>query len=51
MTMQHIIVTTLGNGFFVLRPEEGYMLYNKRTRSTYTEAVVKDKKPWSAVSV
>jgi hypothetical protein len=51
--MEHIIVTALSKGYFRLTPEEGYQLYNIRTRQFYSEAVVKEKdfKNWRAVSV
>lgn len=51
--MEHINIKDLENGYFKLTPDEGYTLYNIRTRQTYSEAVVKEKdfKNWKAVSV
>ena len=51
--MEHINIKDLGNGYFKLTPDEGYTLYNIRTRQTYSEAVVKEKdfQKWKAVSV
>lgn len=42
--MDHIIVTPKADGYVLLTPEEGYILYNKVTKAHYTEAVVKESK-------
>jgi hypothetical protein len=47
--MEHIIVKDLGNGFYNLTPEDGYILYNKVTRTYHSEAVTKKKSDWIAV--
>ena len=40
--MEHIIVTELPDGFFLLTPEAGYTLYNETAQRYYSEAVVKE---------
>lgn len=40
--MEHITVKNMANGYVKLTPEEGYTLYNKSTKQTYSEAVVKE---------
>lgn len=40
--MEHINVKNLGNGMVRLTPDNGYTLYNVRTRQNYSEAVVKE---------
>ena len=49
--MENIIVEDLGNGFKRLTPKEGYVLYNKLTKQTYSEAVVKNTKPYIAIPI
>lgn len=49
--MEHIIVTDLDNGYKKLVPEEGYRLLNKYTQAYYTEAIVKNTKPYVAVKI
>lgn len=47
--MEHIIITQLENGMSLLRPEEGYFLYNIYTQRRHSEAVVSDTDGWTAV--
>lgn len=47
--MEHIIITELPDGYKRLVAEEGYKLYNTVTRKYYSEAEVKDVKPYIAV--
>ena len=47
--MEHITVKEIGDGLVRLVPEEGYQLYNTITRRTYSEAEVKDPRPYIAV--
>lgn len=47
--MQHINIINLNDGYKKLIPEEGYKLYNTITRKYYSEAEVKDVKPYIAV--
>lgn len=49
--MENIIVEELGKGFKRLTPKEGYVLYNKITQKTYSEAVVKNTKPYVAIPI
>lgn len=49
--MEHIKVIDIDNEFKRLIPEEGYRLYNTITRKYYSEAEVKDVKPYIAVEI
>lgn len=49
--MEHIIVKTLKNGYKKLTPEDGYILYNKKDRKYYSEAVVKSTTDYIAVEL
>lgn len=42
--MEHINVKDLGNGMVRLTPDNGYMLFNARTRRNYSEAVVEESR-------
>lgn len=48
--MEHINITELQDGYKRLTPEDGYKLYNTITREYYSEAVVKDARPYTAVA-
>lgn len=41
--MEHLTIKDLGNGFYKLTPEEGYMLRNKFNGNLYSEAVCKQE--------
>lgn len=47
--MEHIIIEELENGYKLLKPEEGYRLYNTVTQKFYSEAIVKDTTGFVAV--
>lgn len=47
--MEHIIIKDLGNGYYNLTPEDGYMLYNTNNGMTYMEAVTKTPNIYKAV--
>lgn len=47
--MEHITITELDNGYMRLVAEEGYKLYNTVTHKYYSEAEVKDVRPYVAV--
>lgn len=47
--MKHIIITKLDNGYSRVVAEEGYRLYNTVNRRYYSEAVVKDVRPYIGV--
>lgn len=49
--MEHITIKDLGNGFYRLTPDEGYMLKNKINSNLYSEAVTKEPKQFEAVAV
>lgn len=46
---EHIIITQLENGMSLLRPEEGYRLYNQFMQRFHSEAVVSDTDGWVAI--
>ena len=46
-----ITVQDLGNGYFSLTPEPGYILLNTRTQRTHSQAVVKDVRPFKATKL
>lgn len=41
--MEHVIIAQLPNGYVKLVPEQGYILYNTATSTTYSEAVVSEE--------
>lgn len=47
--MEHITITELDNGYKRLVAEDGYKLYNTVTHKYYSEAEVKDVRPYVAV--
>lgn len=49
--MEHVTVKILGNGFYKLTPEVGYMLKNKINGNLYSEAVTKEPRMFEAVAV
>ena len=49
--MENITITELGNGLYKLVPAEGYVLYNKVSRTRHSEAVVKENKMSQFVAV
>lgn len=49
--MEHIIIEELENGYKLLKPEEGYRLYNTVTQKFYSEAIVLEVKDYIAVEV
>lgn len=49
--MEHIIIENLGNDFKRLTAEDGYGLFNTINRQYYTEAIVKNIRPYIAVKV
>lgn len=49
--MEHITIKDLGNGFYDLTPEEGFMLRNKMNGMTYMEAVTKTPSNYEAVAI
>lgn len=42
--MEHIIITPKADGYVLLTPEDGFVLYSKVTKAHYSEAVVKENK-------
>lgn len=50
-TIEHVTITEVENDMYRLEPDEGYMLYNKRTEKRYSEAVTDDLGMWEAVEV
>lgn len=50
-TIEHVTITEVENDMYRLEPDEGYMLYNKRTEKRYSEAVTDDLRMWEAVEV
>jgi len=38
--MEHIIVTDLSNGYYLLKPEDGYELYSEMLDRVVPEAIV-----------
>ena len=49
--MEHIIINDLGNGYYDLTPEEGYILRNKTNGMTYMEAVTKTPSIYEAIAI
>lgn len=51
--LEHIIVTILPNGYFELTPEEGYILFDKRTKHLHSKAIVSNRsiQNFSAVEI
>lgn len=49
--MEHINVEELANGYKRLTPDEGYILYNRRTKQRYSQAVTKKSEQFMAVEV
>lgn len=47
MKEKHFTITDLGNGYFRLTPDKGYLM--AYLDKTYKEAVVKDTNNWTAV--
>lgn len=47
--MENIIVKEIGDGMLRLQPSEGYRLYNSINKRYYSEATVRDPRPYSAV--
>jgi len=51
--MEHITIKQLDGDYIRLTPDEGYLLYDKRTRNTYSVAEIhsKNKKYFKAIEV
>ena len=49
--MEHIIITDLGNGKYRLEPETGFLLFHQASNATYSVAVVKSAKGFSAIPI
>ena len=51
--MEHITIKQLDGDYIRLTPDEGYLLYDKRTKNTYSVAEIhsKDKKYFKAIEV
>lgn len=49
--MEHINVKDIGNGYWRLVPDEGYMLLDRRNNMMYSEAITKDKEWFVAVAI
>lgn len=47
--MNNIIETELSNGFKKLKPEKGFLLYNKVVKQIYSVAIVKDTNDYIAI--
>lgn len=47
--MEHIIIIELNDGYKLIKPEDGYRLYNTVTQRYYSVAEVKDVRPYIAV--
>ena len=47
--MEHIEVIEIGNGFYKLIPNEGYILYNTKIKTYHVEAVTKNVDEFIAV--
>ena len=47
--MEHIYIKELEDGFYELKPYEGYILWNENTQRKYSEAITKSTKGFVAV--